>query len=253
MFDFEKLISDPYDRKARLTPALLAILPLVAMVLLIYPGIESKWAVLLGVIVSFGGAMWLTQVGRDYGKKLEPYLFKKWGGKPSVILLRHRCGELPDATRVRYHATLNSLVSNLHMPTAAQEMTDPVHADQIYEAANSWLLAKTRDHKKFHLLFEENMNYGFRRNFWALKPLAITLDLVILVGFAVFFAVSWKGGVVGTVQYISAELWVGIGATAMHMLIIALLISEHWVRLAAHAYATQLLAACDVLYEPTLS
>jgi hypothetical protein len=60
-------------------------------------------------------------------------------------------------------------------------MDSPERADEMYQSATDWLLANTRDTQKFGLLFEENMNYGFRRNFWALKPLALCIDAAAII------------------------------------------------------------------------
>lgn len=69
------LVTDPYNRRARLQPALLALLPVGLVALVLFPGVGSKSATLLGIAAYFGGATWLTQVGRELGKRLEPKLF----------------------------------------------------------------------------------------------------------------------------------------------------------------------------------
>src|SRR3954454_24014593 len=76
--------------------------------------------------------------------------------------------------------------------TAEEEARDPQAADRANEAGCAWLLAQTRDRKRFALLFEENVNYGFRRNFWAIKPLALTASIVTLA--ASTAAIAWSLG-----------------------------------------------------------
>lgn len=85
-----QLVTDPYNRRARLQPALLAILPVFLVALLLYPEVEARSATILGVAAYFGGAVWLTQLARERGKKLESALYARWDGKPSVAMLRHR-------------------------------------------------------------------------------------------------------------------------------------------------------------------
>ena len=43
-------------------------------------------------------------VWADRGKALEPNLFQAWGGKPSVVMLRHRDARIPTAAKDRYRA-----------------------------------------------------------------------------------------------------------------------------------------------------
>jgi len=78
--NLSELVTDPYNRRARLQPALMTLLSLAVVALVLYPGVESKAATLLGIVAYFGGAAWLTQVGRERGKRLEKDLFDHWGG-----------------------------------------------------------------------------------------------------------------------------------------------------------------------------
>jgi len=89
-----------------------------------------------------------------------------WGGKPSTVKLRHR-----DTTNQRPHErTLPrhraSAAARSQVPNATEETADPVAADSVYEAFGDFLRERTRDTKKCRLVFEELMNYGFRRNLW---------------------------------------------------------------------------------------
>ena len=44
MNNISMLISDPYDRKARLKPALLALLPVIFLCISLFPEIQSIWS-----------------------------------------------------------------------------------------------------------------------------------------------------------------------------------------------------------------
>jgi len=52
------------------------------------------------------------------------------------------------------------------MPMIDDERSEPESADHVYDSSTAFLLEKTRDKKAFPLIFEENCNYGFRRNLW---------------------------------------------------------------------------------------
>jgi len=240
-----ELITDPYNRRARLQPALLALLPVAMVALILFPGLESKAATLIGIVAYFGGATWLTQVGRDRGKRLETGLFASWGGMPSVSLLRHRDTRISTITKQRYHAFLNKNVPNLTLPSAEEEANDPATADDTYISVTDWLLTVTRGRPESKLLFEENMNYGFRRNFWALRPIALLADsaLVAIVVMPHITIVPENG--ITIIDLKNATL-IALGVIMMHMLIV-LAATKRWVRTPADAYAKQLLSACDTL------
>jgi len=240
-----ELVIDPYNRRARLQPALLALLPVIVVALVLYPELETKGATLLGIVAYLGGAAWLTQLGRERGKRLEPDLYQDRGRMPSVALLRHRDGTISKQTKARYHAFLSESVPHLMLPSPEDEAASPEAADDAYAAANDWLLANTRDKDAYRLIFEENMNYGFRRNLWALKPIAIPLDILLFAG-VVLLRIPMTREISAFIAALNSPTLVALGVIIAH-LILLLLASKRWVRTTAEAYARQLLAACDLL------
>ncbi len=165
------------------------------------------------------------------------------GGKPSVAALRHRDNFLTAELKARYHAFLSKAVPELMLPSVEAEAQDPQAADRTYEAANDWLLAQTRDQKQFPLVFEENVNYGFRRNFWAMKPLALTISGLSLA--ASLAAIWWAWASNGREP--SAETVAASALIALYFVCLTVLVRRDWVHVPATAFARQLLAACDVL------
>ena len=247
MSDWLKPLLDQYDRKARLRPALLCGLPLVAAVALLIPKLGTIWGVIGGVVVYCGGSILLIQISRDLGKALEKRLYQLWRGKPSSAMLRHTDSRLPTQTKDRYRSFLSSAIPALTLASPQEEAANPEQADAGYDSANCWLLERTRDRARFDLLFTENMNYGFRRNLLALKPIALAMNaiaLLLVIGVAV---ASWTGQFVSTVSTLSPEWWVSVVITAGHTLLFVAYIRADWVRMAAETYAQQLLAACDSL------
>ena len=77
-------------------------------------------------------------------------------------------------TKARYHKRLADLVKGAKAPSANDEQEDPVAADGVYSAWSTYLRVNTRDTKKYSLLLQENINYGYRRNVWGLRPIGIT-------------------------------------------------------------------------------
>ena len=247
MSDWLKPVLDRYDRKARLRPALLCGLPFVASVVLLIPEFGAIWGSIGVVVVYCGGSTLLIQIGRDLGKALEGQLYQSWGGKPSAAMLRHNDSRLPKLIKDRYRSFLSSAVPGLVLASPEEEAANPEEADAGYDSANRWLLEHTRDHAQFDLLFTENMNYGFRRNLLALKPIALGIDafaLILVIGTAI---ASWTGEFASTILALSLEWWASVVITIGHTLLFVAYIRADWVRITAETYAQQLLAACDSL------
>lgn len=135
----------------------------------------------------------------------------------------------------------------MKLPTAEEEANNPAAADEAYEAASAWLLANTRDAGAFRLIFEENMNYGFRRNYWALKPIAVLVDVVLILLLSILFVEDWKGDFMTTLQRFDALFWAAVAASTLHLATTLYFATQAWVRVVAEEYARQLLAASDVL------
>ncbi|MEX2285369.1 MAG: hypothetical protein WEE89_22980, partial [Gemmatimonadota bacterium] len=102
------LLSDEYERRARLKPTLLVSLSPTLAAMCWFPDLSAQQAV-VGLLVYFGLTALLSQLGRDQGKRKEPLLFGKWGGKPTSQLLRHRDFNLGADTRQRYRRALAEL------------------------------------------------------------------------------------------------------------------------------------------------
>ena len=247
MLSYLNSVFDPYDRKARLAPALFCALPLIVASFLNLPNIETGLSAVGGLLLYGGGAMFLTQVGRDRGRALEPGLFRSWGGKTSVAMLRHSDSRLSDVTKDRYRSFLVRTVPGLQLESAEGEQRNPEKADEGYESAVSWLLAQTRDRERFALLIRENISYDFRRNVWALKPFAFGLETVAIATLVVVALDSWTGEISTTSEHIGTEWWASLILTVIHGLAFVFKVQKDWVRLADDAYARQLLATCDVL------
>lgn len=232
---------DPYSRRARLQPALLAILPLGLALLAWYPTEAKTLGLVWAIVVSAGGTALLAQIARERGKRLEQRLFDSWGGKPSTVLLRH-LGCRNKAILAQRHTKLRKLFPDLSIPSVDEETAHPTHADHVYEACVNGLLEKTRDRSKFRLLFDENCNYGFQRNLCALRPVGL------LGAIGAGSLIAWRAltadqdeGALSVLVMVCLALDVGFIFLWMFW------VKAARVRLTAEAFAERLLASCEVL------
>lgn len=228
---------DSYAFRARVLPIIVVVLPAAAMVA---SGLlaGSPFGIATGLAGSALGAL-AAQLGRDRGKRLEPSMWRRWGGSPTTQLLRYRLR--PTAKAERLHAGIQDALG-IVMPTARDERTDPDRADLIYEEATRVLRARTRDIKKFHLVFEENVNYGFRRNCLGLRTFGIVVAVLAI-------AVSVGAPLVACTDLSTAGSQWGLAlATGVFLGWFWLfIVNENWVRVPAEAYAERLFEAVEIL------
>ena len=125
-------------------------------------------------------AYFFSQVGADLGKRLEPGLWRSWGGRPTTRFLRHDNDEFNAATRKRVHGRLREL--GCEIPTEAEEKSDPARAVELYASAVDELRRRTRPGvtNPFPLVYKGNIEYGFRRNLLGLKKIGVGIALVSL-------------------------------------------------------------------------
>lgn len=232
---------DRYSRNARLYPAFLGILPAFVTIYMLFPEIyETIGKTIASLAVGCGALTLIASSVRHFGVKKETKLYKLWGGTPTTIWLRHADKNLDPVTKSRYQNFLLKKVPGFVLFTPQEEKADPIRADDYYKSATKWLLEFTRDKKRFPLVFEELVNYGFQRNTLAIKPIAIFIIFlsIILTAITVYsqHISAWytdvKYIVPTFISIISLFLWIFI-------------ISPNWVRSAANSYARALLASCD--------
>lgn len=245
-------VTDPYERPARLYPALLALLPLLALIMLLYGPKTTALTGAVTVAVSCGGLHLTTNLCRELGKRLEEKLYRAWGGKPTTQLLRHRDSTIEVVTKHRYHTFLAGKI-NVPFPDKEHEANDPAAADDIYQSGVRWLLNHTRpeDGKKFDLLFKENVAYGFRRNGLGVKPfgllVAIAALIWVLVAEGVLVSPNHRFIDVSALSRMPEEPTASLIVSSAMIFTWLFFFTEISTRTAAFTYAETLLRACDSL------
>lgn len=235
-------IVDPYEFRARLQPVLLVAMPM-ALATMVFFEDFSLFQILIGVLGYLGFTTFLSQLARDQGKQKEPRLFEHWGGRPTTQLLRHRSKLLSEPQRKRYHNALDKLVADVDLPSSQEELNAPVKADEAFDVCVAFLREKTRDKTQFPLVAQENINYGFRRNLWGMKPAGIVLAAIGLIA-------SIVGAIWFSNSSISLVSIVAILVNALMVVAWLFRINPEWVKTPAFVYAERLLASCDTLYAP---
>ena len=247
MLNFLSILFNPYGRTAWLQPVMWTLLPVVVAGILLIPWLQTTWKAVFSAAASCGLLTLVMHVGRHTSKKAQDDLFAMWDGKPSAAMLRHRDTRIRQITKDRYRSFLERSVPMLKLASPEEESADADRAEDGYESATSWLLAQTRDRGRFGLLLAENTSYGFRRNTWTLKRVALALDATIVAVAGTQIVGIWTRGAASWTADANTTSWIVMALATVHAGIYATKIRPEWVRSAAESYARQLLAACDTL------
>ncbi|WP_060613391.1 MULTISPECIES: hypothetical protein [Pseudomonas] len=242
--------SDPYERQARLYPALLALSPIIVTAMALYGDKLGLISGVVSLLVAFGLLHLLSDYARSRGKEKEQALWGKWGGAPSTQVLRHRDGTFELGELRGYHGKLATLMGK-SFPSSADETSDPQGADAVYAEACGMLRGATRDTKKFNLLFKDNISYGFRRNALGLRNIAVASCIASLLWVAIrqgpsMWISRYQAATTPESFFLVSEV-TAIGASLVMLLIWTTFITEKSVQAAAFSYARMLVSACEVL------
>ena len=224
---------DRYSLQARLAPALLTLFPIILLAAIQFPKFHQTAAGLIGVGLVCGVLTIASHFARTRGKKVEDRLNKKWGGRPTTLVLLNNNGELDSRTHSRYLSFFAQHIPNWNLGQNKRE---------DLESAVRWLLEKTRDTATYSLVFKENISYGFRRNCLGMKPIGLTV--------AALCAIYWLAQIRGhytNLKDISPIHLIGFTASMLLLLWWIFTVSVDWVKEAGNAYARSLLGAIDTM------
>jgi hypothetical protein len=228
---------DAYTMRARMVPAIIAGAPAFAFAAIFVSMGRIGWPHLIaGTALTVLFAVF-SDVARRRGRAIEPSIVEKMGGLPTTVTLRHGDETYDTATKAGFH---KFIAAKLHQPapSPAEEAADPQVADAYYSRGVTWLRENTRNTKKFDVLFNENVSYGFRRNLLGLKLPGFILNALIVV---ICLAIFWRRWPVDLSNGFDAKLLAVIVIALLHAAYLALFVTEEGVFEAARVYARQLL------------
>jgi hypothetical protein len=234
-------VLDAYSLKARLFPALLAVIPALAALAILISwnkfGLTSAIATTAIPVLVFAAA----DIARRLGKRIEEQIFLELGGKPSVAMIRYSDETFDATTKAQYRAFLASKIGQ-SVPTEQEEKDNPRAADAFYERGGGWLRENTRDTKKFPVLFNENITYGYRRNLLGLKWPALGLNAAMVL---LCLFILYRKGTIDTDDDVTIRLLIVLAFAVIHAIYMVFAVGKQSVIDAARTYARQLLLSCE--------
>ena len=228
-------MTDSYSIRARIFPVYVTATPVILTLAAVLPqGLELPLAGAAAIALAPLSFL-ASQVGADFGKRLEAELWLKWGGPPTTRFLRHGNTEFNRVTRERIHKKLHSF--GLHIPSDDERQQNEHNTDSYWEACTEELILRTRDKKKFPLVFKGLTEYGYRRNLLGLKPFGLPICLLACV---VCVFQLWITSSTGS------SLAVGVSATLLSFALLAtwlFWVTGNTVAISSKRYARFLLEA----------
>ena len=230
---------DAYSLRARLQPGFLAVLPAVTTAYLVWniEGVEALWP----IFVAAGGTFLLANIVRSRGLTAQERLVKLWDGIPTTRALRLRTDGINAVLRDRRRTQIEAITS-IGLPTRDAEIADPLASDETYEAATRILITKVREKPDIYpRVQEENTHYGFRRNLYGLKSLALAIPTVVLAGCVVLIIRDgWTNNLI-----------LALAINGLGIAVWSLVIKPDWVRQAGERYAERLFDTLEDISQPS--
>jgi hypothetical protein len=227
-----------YERKARLYPGLLAVVPVALVVIALgwkgYPVVAAA----IGTVGGAGATYLVAILVRHMGRQIEPGLWESWGGAPTTEALRTRTNtDNPVERDIWRHAV--ELCTGISLLTPDEEAVDKDGADQTIAAAVSQLTRLGQD-PAYPLVKAENIQYGFERNYYALRWVGRAVGIVSV---AVLVAVLSFPRHLGDSSVSSAGLIAGIIIDVLFLISWCVFPSKERTHLAGQRYSRQLYQA----------
>ena len=233
---------DKYSLNARVYPMVILFLPLVVIGISYSIEYESYIQALSTLGISTALYYFLSNIGRDFGKKKEKLLWEFWGGAPTSQIFNYQNEVVDNITKTKYHNRLLELSPIEFEINFQNEELDKIN--EVYRSWTKYLITNTRDTKKYSLLFKENISYGFRRNLWGLKNLSISLIIICIIGNYTYqtMTVGFKNLFEFPIEFIISE-----SILVLLLLVWLLIVNKNWIKVPAFAYAERLLESIDTL------
>jgi hypothetical protein len=154
----------------------------------------------------------LAIIVRALGKRIEPNLWKSWGGAPSTQIMSWKNEIIgPELKKLYFRAVQEKL--ELPTPSREEEEVNPIRAADLINQAFKRVQGLIRQRDKNGLWSIANADYGFARNLLGSRPLWVIISAVMMIisGYNVYsqFSKPILIGSVGNAVMLLASIYVG--------------------------------------------
>lgn len=175
-------VADPYERKARLFPALIVVLPIVILVMSLNP-VGEGWVTkfLSAGIVGGTLVLALAHLASAAGNRFSDRFWKKRDGLPTQRWLRRSDNSHSTQQKQQWYAAIKKL-TGLDIPAAVA--STPSEEEAIISDAVRQLRYRIRGKAEAKMVDKHNEEYGFARNLAGLRWLLLGSSLLGIIACA---------------------------------------------------------------------
>lgn len=235
-------VFDGYNVRARICVCTIYCFPFLVDVVLLFNALLGVVPTVVTAIALISLCQIILEFVRSHGH------YGEVGNVAAELLMPedHRLG----CTKARYYRKLVTQEPEFAIFKLALDDPSAFNNEQlrpICEDAVRWIRAKTRCGKEFPLVREENINYGFARNMFALRRGGLWVNglAIIVLGWAICYYLA--GSVCGIISAVAAAQVVCLINHALFFLYLKLLVTRERVASAAKKYAFVLLETIALL------
>lgn len=150
---------------------------------------------------------------------------------------------LSTETRKRYYRKLASFEPEFRIFACDESEWNERISYDLCRSVIAWLSSKTRDKKVFHLVYEENINYGYHRNMRNLKKLGIIFNIIAL--FILFLSI-WLP-YLETLKQSTVKYVISMSVHILEIAYLCVCITKNSVNVSAKRYARALIETIDII------
>ncbi len=172
----EALFED-FTRRARVYPVLIAALPALVQIAVIWP--DSPLVALAPLVLVVGLLSLFAEGVRARGQALEERLIQHWDGLPTRHMLR-LTSEGANKYLTEQRRSLVEALSGMSLPTLQQERRNPSDAADRIDSAVRLVIPLVKGREEDEILHKENISYNFRRNLLAIRNISIGVAVLCL-------------------------------------------------------------------------
>jgi hypothetical protein len=202
-------LADVYERKARLSPAFVTILPAIVLILSLKTGNES-WVPKLIATGGVGGVLIiaLAQFASAAGNRFSDKFWPPKGGLPIVRWLRAADPDHSTAQKQQWYEAIKRL-TGLDIPTTVA--ANPIEENAIIADAALQVRSKLRGKAVAKMLDIHNQEYGFARNLAGLRWVMLGFSVIGGAGCGTAWALdrgsAWGSLINGILLFIAVSMF----------------------------------------------
>ena len=179
---------DAYERRCRLAPGLLALLPIAVAITALGLRSAPVVSVAISLLSVISGPVLIASVVRRMGLGAQDQLWAAWGGPPTTRFLRTRETAGNSVQRNVWRQGVEG-ATKISLLSPRAEKANPTMADNTIATAVAKLRTLTGS-DAFPMVKAENRNYGFERNFYGLRGAGRIIAVAAVIVLAA--AIGWR-------------------------------------------------------------